>query len=64
MKKTHYFFLLLALIFSQNLFAATITWNGDVSNDWANAANWSPASVPTAADDVFIYYIPQKTLLF
>lgn len=30
------------------------TWEGDVSNDWNTAANWSDNAVPTSADDVLI----------
>jgi hypothetical protein len=30
------------------------TWNGAVSNDWSNSANWTPATVPTSLDDVLI----------
>ena len=33
---------------------ATLTWNGSVSTDWNNAANWTPAAVPQAADDAII----------
>lgn len=36
------------------LHAATINWNGSSSSDWFNAANWTPAQVPTAADDAVI----------
>ncbi len=31
-----------------------ITWTGAVSTDWSTAGNWSPAQVPTSADDVVI----------
>jgi alpha-tubulin suppressor-like RCC1 family protein len=31
-----------------------ITWAGTVSTDWSNLANWSPAQVPGAGDDVTI----------
>ncbi|MEM6772066.1 MAG: hypothetical protein AAF597_15935, partial [Bacteroidota bacterium] len=34
--------------------AQSTTWEGDVSNDWHEASNWSEARVPTATDDVFI----------
>ena len=34
--------------------APPLTWNGSVSTDWATAANWTPAAVPTAANDVTI----------
>lgn len=29
-------------------------WTGNVSNDWANAANWCSGTLPTAATDVVI----------
>jgi rhamnogalacturonan endolyase len=32
----------------------TLTWTGASSTDWNTAANWSPAAVPTADDDVII----------
>jgi hypothetical protein len=40
------------------------TWNGTASNDWNNAANWTPASVPGAGATVTINssavnYFPQ-----
>ncbi|WP_426431352.1 lamin tail domain-containing protein [Winogradskyella sp. HB-48] len=36
---------------------STITWKGSVDNDWANGANWSNGSVPTALDDVLILQV-------
>ncbi|SFQ31775.1 DUF4394 domain-containing protein [Hymenobacter arizonensis] len=33
---------------------AGLTWTGAVSTDWGTAGNWSPAQVPTAADNVTI----------
>lgn len=30
------------------------TWNGSLSSNWNNAANWTPASIPTAADCVVV----------
>ena len=33
---------------------STSTWTGDVSSDWADADNWSPAGVPDASSDVVI----------
>ena len=35
-------------------FIGAITWNGSVSSDWNNAANWSPNLVPTVSDDIII----------
>ncbi len=32
----------------------TVTWTGAVNNDWNTPCNWSPASVPTADNDVVI----------
>lgn len=34
--------------------AATIAWTGAANTAWFNAANWSPAQVPTSADQVVI----------
>jgi hypothetical protein len=36
-------------------YLGAITWNGTVSSDWNNAANWSPNLVPTASDDIIIF---------
>ncbi|MBK7213170.1 MAG: hypothetical protein IPH88_07735 [Bacteroidales bacterium] len=33
---------------------ATETWNGSVSSDWNNAANWTPAAVPCATSAVIV----------
>ena len=32
----------------------TYIWRGTVSTDWTNAANWSPAIIPTVNNDVLI----------
>ncbi|GAA4371282.1 hypothetical protein GCM10023185_46600 [Hymenobacter saemangeumensis] len=32
----------------------TITWNGSVSSDWRNAANWTPAIVPALPNDIVV----------
>ena len=37
-----------------NLTAGDITWTGTTSTDWADATNWTPELVPTAAFDVVI----------
>lgn len=57
MKKCFYLFM--ALFISQQLAAQVKTWNGSVSTDWYNAANWTPsggatAGAPTATDNVII----------
>ncbi|MDQ7778398.1 MAG: hypothetical protein RDV41_01655, partial [Planctomycetota bacterium] len=31
-----------------------LTWEGDVSSDWANPSNWSPAFIPDQSSDVTI----------
>ena len=33
---------------------STSTWTGDISSDWDDADNWSPAGVPGASSDVTI----------
>lgn len=35
-------------------FVGGITWNGSVSADWNNSANWTPNLIPAASDDVTI----------
>ncbi|MEL7426701.1 MAG: T9SS type A sorting domain-containing protein [Bacteroidota bacterium] len=39
---------------SENFPPSSLIWTGSVDSDWATAGNWSPASVPTASDDVRI----------
>lgn len=34
----------------------THTWNGSAGTNWNTAANWTPAAVPTAHDDVTVNY--------
>ena len=48
------FYLLLAILGSQNLTAQTKTWTVTTSNDWNVGTNWSPAGVPTSVNDVII----------
>ncbi len=55
MKKNYFskkLFVILLFI-NQVSFAAAITWNGSVSTDWNNAANWT-GGLPTSTDDVTI----------
>lgn len=47
------YFLLVALLLSQNLLAIDKTWTGSINTDWATASNWSPSGMPTADDAVF-----------
>ena len=35
-------------------FGETLTWTGEVSPDWTEAGNWSPAQVPAAGDALVI----------
>ena len=44
-------FLLLVCSIQAN---ATHIWTGAVNNDWSNAGNWNPASVPSSSDFVKI----------
>ncbi|MBF9236584.1 DUF4394 domain-containing protein [Hymenobacter sp. BT683] len=34
--------------------SGALTWNGNVSTAWGNAANWTPNQVPTSSADVII----------
>lgn len=45
---------LFLLLPASPLRAASLTWTGSVNSDWFNAANWSPAQVPSSADSVVI----------
>lgn len=48
-------FLLIAAFAPSRALAASISWTGAASDgNWFNAANWSPAQVPTSVDDVTI----------
>jgi len=50
-----FFFLAgVGLFLTSSVFAADITWVGGTTGDWANAANWSGAALPAAADNVTI----------
>ncbi len=51
--KTLYLLLAFCLIASVSL-ALTNTWQGDVSNLWNNASNWSLGHSPLATEDVSI----------
>jgi hypothetical protein len=42
--------LLVCLLTSVSLFAASRTWTGDVNGLWSVAANWSPSGVPQPVD--------------
>jgi C1A family cysteine protease len=44
-------------------FPEMLTWNGTVSNEWNDAANWSPANVPDAAKDVLIPGVARKPVI-
>jgi hypothetical protein len=54
---------LLALAFlpARTAHAATVTWDGSSSTDWATAANWDTNSVPASGDDVIIGPIVSPT---
>ncbi|MCK5592131.1 MAG: hypothetical protein KAI72_09265, partial [Candidatus Pacebacteria bacterium] len=45
----------LFFVFNANVSqAATVTWDGSDSTDWATDANWVGDTAPTSADDVVI----------
>ncbi len=47
----------IVLIVVAGAFGATKTWdNSEADGDFGNAANWTPAGVPTGGDDVIIDY--------
>jgi hypothetical protein len=47
-----------SLLISVLASAGIKTWNGNVSTDWNNAANWANSGVPKAEDDVIILSSP------
>jgi hypothetical protein len=49
MKKNLLFLILFLATLS--LTFAQIIWNGSVSSDWNNAANWTPANIPNANNE-------------
>lgn len=46
--------LFFVLLFFRQSFSQDKTWNGSVSTEWNNDANWTPAVKPSVADDVII----------
>ncbi|MFT7419759.1 MAG: hypothetical protein ACI9QN_000677, partial [Arcticibacterium sp.] len=52
--------LFFVLLFSHQTFSQVKTWNGSVSTEWNNNANWVPAVKPSAADDVIIPSAPSN----
>ena len=42
------------IVSATTVLAADITWVADESDDWNNPVNWSPQTVPTASDHVYI----------
>ena len=50
--------------FSVSVSAATLTWQGTVSNLWSEPANWSPAAVPQDGDSlIFPNTATQKSMM-
>src|SRR5258708_27912543 len=45
-------FAILCILASANAFAASLSWNGSVSNLWSVAANWTPNAVPQSGDSL------------
>ena len=55
---------LLSLAQKQPAFAGSATWSSDpVSNDWTNARNWMPNTVPNGAGDTAIFGASNLTKL-
>ena len=54
--------LLLCITVSTSIIQAQ-TWNGNVSNDWAEAGNWNGGAVPTAGGHVTIPNRPRKPVI-
>ena len=52
MKKILFFLMFVCGVF--NASAQTITWTGATDTNWDTVTNWSPASIPTASNDVII----------
>src|SRR5437773_12234003 len=48
-------FAVLCVIASANAFAASLSWNGSVSNLWSVAANWTPNAVPQSGDSLTFF---------
>lgn len=42
------------MVFSSNVNGAIRTWNGSISSDWNNSANWDEGIIPGINDDVII----------
>ena len=57
------FYLLMALLISQNLLAVDKTWTGATSTAWATASNWSPSGVPTSSDVVYVPNVTNKPVI-
>jgi hypothetical protein len=43
--------------------SALLTWTGSTDNDWNNTENWTPNTVPTAADNVIIPNVTNKPFI-
>jgi acetyl esterase/lipase len=55
-------FAVLCLLASANAFAASLSWNGSVSNLWSVAANWTPNAVPQDGDSLNIGFSAGNTV--
>jgi hypothetical protein len=51
-------------LFIYNASAVQITWTGATDNDWSVASNWSPASVPTATNEVVINNVANDPIIY
>jgi hypothetical protein len=53
-RKNKFCFVIISVLLSANIAAATKTWTGATSNMWNTSSNWNPSGVPGAGDDVVI----------
>jgi hypothetical protein len=51
----------LVVFLAQPILAAPIQWTGSSNNNWDNAGNWKPTTVPGAGDDASLTSIFNKT---
>lgn len=45
----------ICILASANAYAASLAWNGSVSNLWSVAANWTPNAVPQSGDSLSFF---------
>lgn len=60
----HFCIFIFILLFGSHSFAIDKNWTGAANFDWNTAANWSPAGVPGAGDNVFISNVTNAPRIF